>query len=99
MRQLISPQIPLGTIDIAAIELDPRSRDDIPRLLRGLQYIYMTPAVSAEVFALLAEIIPLKADGTPVSTETGRPGMTQWQILVLGTRRLGLNTDYDRIQE
>lgn len=99
MRQLISPQISLGTIDIAAIELDPRSRDDIPRLLRGLQYIYMTPAVSAEVFALLAEIIPLKADGTPVSTETGRPGMTQWQILVLGTLRLGLNTDYDRIQE
>ena len=99
MRQLISPQIPLGTIDIAAIELDPRSRDDIPRLLRGLQYIYMTPAVNAEVFALLAEIVPLKADGTPVSTETGRPGMTQWQILVLGTLRLGLNADYDRIQE
>jgi IS5 family transposase len=29
----------------------------------------------------------------------GRPGMTQWQILVLGVLRLGLNADYDRIQE
>ena len=29
----------------------------------------------------------------------GRPGMSQWQILVLGVLRLGLNADYDRIQE
>ncbi len=25
--------------------------------------------------------------------------MTQWQILVLGVLRLGINADYDRIQE
>lgn len=29
----------------------------------------------------------------------GRPGMEQWTILVLGVLRLGLNTNYDRIQE
>jgi hypothetical protein len=33
------------------------------------------------------------------SPKTGRPGMEQWKILVLGVLRLGLNADYDRIQE
>ena len=99
MRQLITPQIPLGGADIAAIEIDSRSRDDIPRLLRGLQYIDMTPAVRLDVFKILAEIVPVGADGERVSVETGRPGMTQWQILVIGVLRLGLNADYDRVQE
>ena len=31
--------------------------------------------------------------------DTGRPGMAQWKILVLGALRLGLNADHDRIQE
>lgn len=99
MRQLITPQLPLGGVDIAAIVIDASSRDDIPRLLRGLQYIYMTPAVRAEVFSILAELVPVGDDGAPVDTTTGRPGMTQWQILVLGMLRLGLNADYDRIGE
>ena len=33
------------------------------------------------------------------SPHTGRPGMAQWIILVLGVIRLGLNIDYDRLQE
>lgn len=99
MRQIIKPQLALGVVDIAAIQLDPRSRDDIPRLLRGLQYIYMQPQVREEVFTMLREVVPLDAEGQPVSVDTGRPGMSQWQILVLGVLRLGLNADYDRIQE
>jgi len=38
MRQVINPQLQFGEQDIAAIELDPKSRDDIPQLLRGLQH-------------------------------------------------------------
>ena len=100
MREIIKPQLQLGEVDISAIEIDHRSRDDIPRLLRGLQYIYTTEAVRERVFAILAEVLPERADGSgPVSAETGRPGMAQWQILVLGVLRLGLNADYDRIAE
>jgi hypothetical protein len=40
MRQVIDPQLKLGEQDIAAIEFNPKSRDDIPQILRGLQYIY-----------------------------------------------------------
>jgi len=100
MRHLIDPQMQFGEQDIAQIRLDPRSRDDIPQLLRGLQYIYTTPAVRDEVFAILSEVLPASEDGQGrASTETGRPGMAQWKILVLGTVRLGLNIDYDRLQE
>jgi IS5 family transposase len=72
----------------------------IPRILRGLQYIYTTAELREEVFAILVEVLPEGNDGEDkVSAETGRPGMDQWKILVLGTLRLGLNADYDRIQE
>ena len=100
MRQVIDPQLQFGEQDISAIKLDPRSRDDIPRILRGLQYIYTTAEVRERVFAILAEMLPPRADdeGT-VSADTGRPGMAQWKILVLGTLRLGLNADFDRILE
>jgi hypothetical protein len=40
MRNVISPQLMLDEVDIGAIRLDPKSRDDIPQLLRGLQHIY-----------------------------------------------------------
>lgn len=100
MRQVIDPQLQFGEQDIAAIELDFKSRDDIPRILRGLQYIYTTPEVREQVFAILAEVLPERVDGEgKVSADTGRPGMEQWKILVLGTLRLGLNADYDRVQE
>jgi hypothetical protein len=88
MRQIIDSQFQLGEQDIAAIELDRQSRDDIPRLLRGLQFIYTEPAVRERVFAILAEVLPTRADAPgAVSTDTGRPGMPQWRILVLAACR------------
>jgi len=98
MRQVINPQLQFGEVDIGAIALDPKSRDDIPQLLRGLQHIYTTPALRARVFAILAEVVPPGVNGQ-ADTHTGRPGMEQWKILVLGVLRLGLNADYDRVHE
>ena len=39
MRQFEPPPLHAGALGIADIELDPTSRDDIPQLLRGLQYL------------------------------------------------------------
>ncbi len=98
MRKVINEQMVFGQTDISAIRIDPKSRDDIPRLLRGLQHIYTQPELRDRVFAILAEMRPVQADGkTKVSAEKGRPGMDLWKILVLGVLRLGLNADYDRI--
>ena len=98
MRKVIDPQLKFGEQDIAAIHLDPKSRDDIPQILRGLQYIYTTPELRGRVFAILEEVIPQGVEGK-ADPDTGRPGMEQWKILVLGVLRQGLNADYDRIHE
>ena len=100
MRNVINPQLMLDGHDIGAIYLDPKSRDDIPQLLRGLQHIYTAPALRERVFAVLEELMPDRVNGQgKAAANTGRPGMEQWRILVLGVLRLGLNADYDRIQE
>jgi len=100
MRTVIQPQMQFGQVDIATIVFNPKSRDDIPQLLRGLQYIYTNVALRERVFTILQEVMPKRvgAEGK-ASPKTGRPGMEQWKILVLGVLRLGLNADYDRIQE
>ena len=94
MRHKITPQLQLGQIDIANIHIDVSSRDDIPQLLRGLQEIYKTPEVREEVFHYLESILP-----EDVSRDKGRPGMDLWSILVLGTLRVNINADYDRVLE
>ncbi len=92
MRQTINSQMQLGEVDISAITFNPKSRDDIPRLLRGLQYIWTTPELRNQVFQVLEHMIP-------ASRNNGRPGMDLWKILVFGTLRLVTNCDYDRLQE
>lgn len=92
MRQVKDPQIQFGETPIDQIRFDLRSRDDIPQLLRGLQYIYLTPDVRVEVFRILEGMAAKRAD-----TRNGRPGMEMWKVLVMGTLRLNLNWDYDRL--
>ena len=102
MRNVFSPQMSIGQRDIADIKIDVSSRDDIPTILLGLQHIYTTTPLRDAVFKILEEIAPTKSDGEEtkvVSINIGRPGMDQWSILVLGSLRVGLNADYDRILE
>ncbi len=65
MREIIRPQMALGELPIGDLRLDPKSRDDIPKILLGLQYIYVTPTLREEVFAILQEVIAQRADGKP----------------------------------
>lgn len=101
MRNVQNHQATLGEQDIAKIKINMKSRDDIPVILLGLQYIYSTPEVRQQVFDVLSQMLPnSKVDSSKkASSKTGRSGMDQWKILVLGSLRLGLNTDYDRIHD
>ena len=78
MRTVLHSQMTLGEEDIARIHLDPKSRDDIPQLLAGLKYIYITPDLREAIFKILEEIVPRRVgpgkDG-PARTDKGRPGM------------------------
>ena len=94
MREVESIQVELGAPFIKDIQIDARSRDDIPALLRGLQHIYTDQPTRTKVFELLnARVKP------DIDRETGRPGMALWQILVLSVLKQGLGCDYDRLQE
>jgi hypothetical protein len=102
MRQVFPPQMSIGQRDIADIQIDVPSRDGIPVILLGLQHIFTAQPLRDAVFKILEEVAPTKPDGEaakPVSVNKGRPGMDQWSILVLGSLRVGLNTDYDRVLE
>jgi IS5 family transposase len=94
MRIVLNPQMQFGTVDISQITFDPKSRDDMPQVLRGLQYIYSNLDLREEVFKLLEEnILPGK------NKKNGRPGMELWKIFVLAVVRVNLNIDYDRLHE
>jgi hypothetical protein len=93
MRQRYSPQPDLQVIPIEKIQLPRKSRDELPPILIGLQWIWVHPTLKAAIFALLeAKLLSGKK-------ATGRPGMDLWQILVLGVVRLGLDADWDRLED
>jgi hypothetical protein len=94
MRKIIQEQALFGTVDIGEIQFDLRCRDEIPKVLIGLQHIYVTPGLRKKVFDILEEIIPDEID-----RNDGRPGMELWQILVAGSLKLNCNWNYDHLQE
>jgi len=94
MRKVVDSQMKFGQVSIANIEFDLRSRDEIPKLLQGLQQIHCNPTIREQVFKILEGIIPEDTD-----SDNGRPGMDLWKILVLGTLRLCCNWDYDKLME
>jgi transposase, IS5 family len=94
MRVVQNIQMQIGEVDVSKVKFDLKSRDDIPKVLRGLQHLYTIAPLRTRLFALLEEHIAPKVD-----KRNGRPGMTLWRIFVCGVVRLDLNIDYDRLHE
>jgi hypothetical protein len=94
MRIVKNPQLQLGGTPIEKIKINLKSRDDIPPLLLGLQYIYTNIELRDKIFTILEENI-----NPNTANNIGRPGMDLWNILVFGVLRLNLNWDYDRLTE
>jgi len=92
MRKRFEIQLALGKTPIERVVLPVRSRDELPPVLAGLQWIFQTPELNGQVFELL--------EGKVVGAKkaTGRPGLDLWHILVLGVVRLALDCDYDRLE-
>lgn len=93
MRKRFKQDITLDAIPISEVEIDLRSRHELPQLLAGLQYIFVTPDLSNSIFELMETHII--GDNRPL----GRLGMSLWEIFVLGTVRLNLDTDYDQLHD
>ena len=75
MRKITEKQMQLGEVNIADISFDLKSRDEIPRLLKGLQHIYCAPGVREKVFNILEEIVPEGKD-----RNNGRPSENEFPI-------------------
>jgi len=91
IRKSLEVQLALGAVPIEKVEIPTKSRDEMPPVLAALQWIFVTPEVSREVFELLEKSIisPKKS--------TGRPDMDLWHILVLGVIRMTFDANYDRL--
>ena len=93
MRHTFQTQPDLQITPIEKIRLPLKSRDELPPILAGLQWVWMHPTLKTEICGLLeAKILAGKQ-------ATGRTGMDLWQILVLGVVRLGLDADWDRMED
>ena len=60
MRVVQHPQMNIGEVDVSRIVFDARSRDDIPKILRGLQHLYTDTTLRTAVFELLTSQIAPK---------------------------------------
>lgn len=91
MRCPFNPQPNLDVIPIEKISIPTHSRDELPPVLAGLQWIWNNNPLRSEIFNLLSQKIMANKKAT------GRIGMDLWQILVLGVVRLALDADWDRM--
>lgn len=92
MRQRFEQQMNLRTVAICDVRFRLKSRDELPPVLKALQYIFVTPELNEKVFLLLEKKI------VAGKKKTGRPGMDLWHILVLAVARHTLSTNWDRLE-
>jgi hypothetical protein len=93
MRKKFAQQLSLGITPIAEVKIPTKSRDELPPVLAALQYIFVDPELNNKVFEIIAPKV------TAGKQATGRHGMDMWEILVLATVRMALNTNYDRLHD
>lgn len=93
---LTSTNMRLDVTPIGSLSLDSNCRDSKVKVLAGLQYIYRNESLSNKILAIVESAV--NPEGK-VRTDTGRPGMDYWQILVLASVRLGANLTYDELHD
>ncbi len=94
MKKIFNEQPKLGAIDISKIKIDLNSRDEVPRVLLALQFMYTNMDLRHQVFNILEEVLPEES-----KNGLGRNGMSAWETLVLASIKKSCNTDYDRLKD
>ena len=94
MRQHYDQQRRFDSTPIGELALNFECRDELIPILAGLKYIYTCGKLRREVVELVAADINEES-----RRDVGRPGLDDWQIVVLAAVRLGCNFDYDKLQD
>jgi len=94
VRKPYDTQYRFDSSPIAQVQLNLECRDELIPLLAGLQYIYTDNELRRQVVKLVANDV-----NNDSRRDVGRPGMDDWQVVVLAAVRLGCNYDYDKLQD
>ena len=86
MRNRYEIQQKPGTLPIAEVSINAKSRHELPALLRALQHIFVQEELRDEILAHLDSSIQKG------KRRTDRLGMSFWEILVMGVVRLASQT-------
>jgi hypothetical protein len=91
MRRRFEVNPGLSITPIESVKLPLKSRDELPPVLLALQTIFVNPAYHQKMFSIVSPVILRD------KKQTGREGMSIWEVIVLSVIRLTLNTNYDRL--
>jgi transposase, IS5 family len=94
MRKHYDRQRRFDCTPIAELSLNYECRDEVIPVLAGLRHVYTCQELRTEVVRLVAQDI-----NQETRRDVGRPGLDDWQIVVLAAVRLGCNYDYDKLQD
>ena len=94
MRQHYEKQRRFDCTPIGELMLNYECRDEVIPVLAGLQHVYTCNSLRNKIVKLVAEDISEDS-----RRDVGRPGLDDWQIVVLSAVRLGCNYDYDKLQD
>ncbi len=77
MRPRFNNRFPLFQSRIEQVEISSKYRDGLPKLLRGIQYLYTNKPLLNRVMDTLDQKINVSKN------HTGRKGMSLWEIFVM----------------
>jgi IS5 family transposase len=94
MRKPYDKQRRFDCTPIGELTLNFECRDETIPVLAGLKHIYTSQVLRQKLVKLVAD--DLNEDSR---RDVGRPGLDDWQVVVLAAVRLGCNYDYDKLQD
>ena len=94
MRRSETSQLRFDCTPVSNLKLNFECRDEIIPILAGLQHVYDDHKLRQSVIDLVASDI-----NKNTRPDIGREGFTYWQVLVIAVVRLGLNLNYDKLQD
>jgi len=93
MRRRFEVNHGLSITPIESVKLPLKSRDELPAILSGLQWIFSNTELNEDIFKIIEKKV------IACNNTIGRPGMDLWHIFVLATVRLGLDIDFDKLED
>ncbi|MBJ7883130.1 ISNCY family transposase, partial [Gelidibacter salicanalis] len=87
MRKRFELSPVLGSLAISEVTIPIKSRDELPPVLLALQTIFVSGQYHQKMFSIVEPVILRD------KKQTGREGMSIWEVIVLSVIRLTLNTN------